>query len=86
MQVCLGMKQILDSNPQVTVAFEYSPESMRVLGFDPEALLKFFWDRKFNLYRLERKAQLIAFDHPTTAQRLSERGYLDIVAAPTALK
>ncbi|MBN8548807.1 MAG: FkbM family methyltransferase [Deltaproteobacteria bacterium] len=81
MQVCLGMKRILENNPLLTVAFEYSPDSMRSLGFDSEELLKFFRDRKFNLYRLERGAHLSPFDDGATAARLRNRGYIDVIAS-----
>ena len=33
--VCEGMKQTLADNPDVVVAFEYTPDSMIELGFDP---------------------------------------------------
>lgn len=81
LQVCRGMTRTLDSSPHASVAFEYSPESMLALGYSAEELLQFFIDRKFHLYRLERKALLVPFDDPSTSRRLQERGYIDVIAS-----
>lgn len=60
--VCEGMREIIDANPQLAVALEYAPESMRELGFDAADLLAFFDERGFSAQLIERSGALRPFD------------------------
>ena len=54
--VCEGMRKTLERFPLLCVAFEYAPDGMRELGFDPSALLEFFRSAGFHLHILTRSA------------------------------
>jgi FkbM family methyltransferase len=80
LEVCEGMKGTLARNDNVTVAFEYSPESMKELGFSPRKLLEFFLDRGFQLYLLDRKAELSLLSAERLTTQLQSRPYTDLLA------
>ena len=54
--VCEGMKQTLEKFPLLSIAFEYAPDGMRELGFEPAALLQFFRSAGYQLHILTRRA------------------------------
>jgi FkbM family methyltransferase len=83
--VCWGMAKTLEKNPNAIVAFEYGPEPIRTLGFKPEALLAFFRDRNWNLYRLERNAKITPFPDVDSENCIAERGYIDLIASSRKL-
>ncbi len=53
MAVCQGMVATLEANPAAVVCLEYSPDSMRTLGFEPTALLDWFRQRGYSLRALD---------------------------------
>ena len=76
--VCRGMVQTIESNPDIAVAVEYSPEHLVELGFEPVQLLRFFKDRGFNAYALSRHRSgpvVRAWDWET----MDLEGYMDIL-------
>lgn len=81
LEVCEGMKGTLARNENVCVAFEYSPESMKELGFSPRKLLEFFLDRGFQLYLLDRKADLSLLSAERLTMQLQSRPYTDLLAS-----
>lgn len=84
-KVLQGCSKIIEQNPAIVIAMEFCPEASRELGFDPEFQLSFFESRGFNLYFLNRRNGLRAFDRRTLPQELGERGYCDIVASRALL-
>ena len=84
-KVLRGCEETLTANPNVVVAFEFSPDAARELGFDPEFQLAFFRDRGFNLFSLSRRDGLRAFNREEINSLVRERGYCDIVASRSAL-
>jgi len=71
----------LEKNPNVVVAFEYSPSAAAELGFEAETQLAFFLDRCFNLYSLSRREGLKPFSRAELPRLLGDRGYCDLVAS-----
>ena len=47
--VCEGMQQTLERFPGLRVCFEYSPEGLVELGFEPEKVLEFFRIRNYRI-------------------------------------
>ena len=84
-KVLRGCEQTLAANPNIVVAFEFSPGAARELGFDPEFQLSFFLERGFNLYSLSRRHGLRPFSRQEVQSLVSEIGYCDIVASRTPL-
>lgn len=81
--VCVGMEQTLQANPNAVVAFEYCAEAMNDLGYKPAELLRFFKDKNFHLYALQRGARLtlLGDDHAL----LTSCAYIDIIATKQKL-
>lgn len=57
-----GMKKTLEKNPNVTVVFEYSPHTMKQLGFAPTELIQDLKEQGFTMQVLNRDGSLSAFD------------------------
>ena len=76
--VCEGMQQTLQAFPQVCVAFEYAPDGMRELGFDPAALLQFFRKAGYQLYILTRRGLQPAGDDAAIDFAAKRSGYVDV--------
>jgi len=83
--VCEGMKQTLEKCPGVTVAFEYAPDGMRELGFDPMALLHFFRARGFQLHILTRSGIEAPANDGSINAATERPGYVDVLCSRKAL-
>jgi len=80
--VCRGMRETLDTNPDVIVAFEYTPEAMLSLGFEAAELLDLFRGRGFSLFHIVHESgQLRPLAGAITDVRgLNRRGYVELLA------
>jgi FkbM family methyltransferase len=83
--VCEGMGQTLQKFPDLCVAFEYDPEGIRELGFDPAKLLEFFRSAGYNLYVLSRAATTSAADNRSIDQLAEKEGYVDLLCSRKTL-
>jgi FkbM family methyltransferase len=83
--VCEGMKETLEKSPRLCVAFEYAPEGMRELGFDPAAVLHFFRAEGYKLYALSRKGIHAAPDDLLIADTAEHSGYVDLLCSKSPL-
>lgn len=82
--VCVGMVDVLDANPEITVTVEYSPDHLEALGFEPTSLLSFFRERQFHPYVLSRRrsgAVMRAWDWRT----MDAEGYMDVLFSRRSL-
>ena len=82
LSVCQGMKKTLEENENVTITVEYDPAGMQELGFDAQELLKFFEDRKFLLYLLDRRGigvRICSSDN--LGEHFDGKGYIDLIAS-----
>jgi FkbM family methyltransferase len=79
--VCEGMKKTLEKFPLVTVAFEYAPEGMQELGFDPAALLQFFRSAGFQLYILSRSGLKLSAGDEAINFSAQRSGYVDVLCS-----
>jgi FkbM family methyltransferase len=77
--VCEGMRQTLEKFPELRVAVEYEPESIRELGFQPAALLRFFRAAGYQLYILSRGGIDPAPEDGLIAQAAERSGYVDLL-------
>jgi FkbM family methyltransferase len=84
-KVLRGCEGTLSKNPNAVVAFEFSPDAARELGFSPDLQLAFFRDRGYHLYSLSRADGLKHFKDSDLPQLLGGRGYCDIVASRASL-
>lgn len=84
-KVLRGCEATILRNPNIVVAFEYSPDSAKELGFSPELQLSFFLERGFKLYSLSRADGLRPFSHDALPQLIGDRGYCDLVASRSPL-
>lgn len=79
--VCEGMRQTLEKFPQLCVAFEYAPDGMRELGFEPAALLHFFRKAGYQLYFLTRNGLRPALDDASINLIAQRSGYVDLLCS-----
>jgi FkbM family methyltransferase len=79
--VCLGMQQTLVENPDVAIAIEYAPAAMVDLGFEPQELLQFFQTRNYLIYILNLKGHLTPASPDLIQQKVTERGYVDLICS-----
>ncbi len=78
--VSQGMERLMSRTPGLVVAFEYSDETTRAFGYEGSELLRFYEDRGFTLYVLERGGRLHAATPERIADWESRHGYADILA------
>ena len=83
--VCEGMRQTLANFPQLTVCFEYAPEALRELGFEPAALLRFFHTGGYRLHVLTRSSINLAEEDAQIEKLAEENGYVDLLASRNQL-
>jgi FkbM family methyltransferase len=83
--VCEGMRKTLEKFPGLGIAFEYAPEGMRELGFEPSALLGFFRSAGYQLYILTRAATTFAVDNQAIELAAERTGYIDILCCKKSL-
>jgi FkbM family methyltransferase len=79
--VCEGMRRTLEKFPSLCVAFEYAPDGMRELGFEPLALLEFFRSAGYQLYILTRAATTLASDNQAIDLAVERSGYVDLLCS-----
>ena len=58
LEVCAGMENTIQGNPDIRVAVEYMPSAMEELGYEGSNLLAWFRDRGFDFKRICRDGQL----------------------------
>jgi FkbM family methyltransferase len=83
--VCEGMRKTIEKFPSVCIAFEYAPDSMRELGFEPRALLDFFRSADFHLHILTRSATKLASDNQAIDLAAERSGYVDLLCSKKVL-
>ncbi len=75
LQVVTGLARTLDSNPGITVMFEWSPGQIEMVGDDPRALLKLMRKHGFRFRLMERglapvsDAELLEVHHGNVVAR-----------------
>ncbi len=79
--VCEGMRGTLERFPSLCVAFEYAPDGMRELGFDPAALLDLFRSAGFHLHILTGSATTYSRDTKAIELAAERTGYVDILCS-----
>lgn len=79
--VCEGMRKTLERFPLLCVAFEYAPNGMRELGFEPSALLEFFRSAGFHLHILTRSATTFSPENHAIEVAAERTGYVDILCS-----
>jgi FkbM family methyltransferase len=79
--VCEGMKQTLENFPLLSIAFEYAPDGMRELGFEPAVLLQFFRSAGYQLHILTRRAIQLAPDNGSIEAAAQHSGYVDLLCS-----
>jgi hypothetical protein len=79
------MEQLLASNPNVRVLFEFWPAGLRAANASPESLFKFFHDRDFRIHELEG-GQPRQLDTPAAlVEKLGAKRYTNLLAARDSL-
>lgn len=79
--VCLGMQQTLTANPNAAIAIEYAPDSIAELGFQPEALVQFFYDRGYLIYLLHQQGTPEPVQAGAIERIVEQRGYVDLLCS-----
>jgi FkbM family methyltransferase len=79
--VCEGMRRTLEKCPSLCIAFEYAPDGMRELGFEPLALLEFFRTAGYQLHILTRAATTLASDNQAIDLAVKRSGYVDLLCS-----
>lgn len=80
-----GMHKTLDQFPDLSIAFEYAPDGMRELGYDPSALLDFYRSAGYHLHVLTRTATTLAPDNRAIELALERSGYVDLLCSRKSL-
>jgi FkbM family methyltransferase len=83
--VCMGMQETLQKFPDLCVCSEYSPESLVELGYNPEDLLAFFWEKGYSVHILTRTSLALATDRKAIDQMAAPSGYVDLLCARRVL-
>jgi len=83
--VCEGMRKTLKRFPEMSIAFEYGPDGMRELGFEPSALLDFFRSAGYQLHILTRAATVLAQDNRAIDVAVERCGYVDLLCSKKIL-
>ena len=83
--VCEGMKHTLERFPELCVCFEYMPEALVELGFDPVKLLEFFRAKGYQLHVLTRAEMRLASDDAAIQTLLDRAGYVDLLCSRRVL-
>jgi FkbM family methyltransferase len=81
-EVCRGMERVLDANPGVAVAVEYSPPAVREQGFAPEEILAFFDRRGRRPHLIGRGGRLQPAGREEIEGIAGQRGYVDVIYLP----
>ncbi len=83
--VCQGMSRTLEKFPALPIAFEYAPDGMRELGFEPSDLLDFFRSAGYQLHILTRAVTTLAVDNQTINLASERSGYVDVLCSKKTL-
>lgn len=83
--VCEGMRKTLENFPEVVIAFEYAPDGMRELGFEPSVLLDFFRSAGYQIHILARAATRLASDNLAIDAAVERKGYVDLLCCKKVL-
>ena len=83
--VCEGMRKTIEKCPSMCIAFEYAPDGMRELGFEPSALLDFFRSAGYQLHILTRAATTLAQDNRAIELAVERSGYVDLLCSKKIL-
>jgi FkbM family methyltransferase len=83
--VCEGMRKTIEKFPAMCIAFEYAPDGMRELGFEPTALLDFFRSTGYQLHILTRAATLLAQNDRAIEVAVERSGYVDLLCSKKIL-
>ena len=83
--VCEGMRKTLEKFPQMAIAFEYAPDGMRELGFEPPVLLDFFRLAGYRIHILTRAATRLAPDNREVDAAVERKGYVDLLCSKKVL-
>ena len=75
------MRETLKRFPDVCVCFEFSPEALTELGFDPAQLLEFFRAKGYRIYILNRDSLKPLSDLATIESMLGSAGYVDLLCS-----
>lgn len=74
-----GMRQTIEENPQMVIAFEYCPEEIIELGYDPADLFALLKNYGFCFSLVEKGKSPVALDLEKLDKITNERGYIDIL-------
>ena len=83
--VCEGMRKTVEKFPAMWIAFEYAPEGMRELGFEPSKLIDFFRSAGYKLHILTRAATTLAEDNRAIDVAAERSGYVDLLCSKRVL-
>lgn len=81
--VCKGMIDTLDRNPNAVISFEYCPDILGELGFNPISLLHFFQKRGYLFFSLNKKNIIEKLD--VTKLEMKSYDYVDILCSKNNL-
>ncbi len=79
--VCEGMRKTLEIFPEMAIAFEYAPDGMRELGFEPSLLLDCFRSAGYQIHILTRAATRLAPDNRAIEAAVERTGYVDLLCS-----
>jgi FkbM family methyltransferase len=83
--VCEGMRRTIEKFPEMCIAFEYAPDGMYELGFEPRALLDYFRSAGYQLHILNRAATTLATDNKAIDLAVKHSGYVDLLCSKKIL-
>ena len=79
--VCQGSEETLQRFPDATLCVEYSPESLRDLGFEPRELLHFLRSRGYHIYLLTPGKLALAHNDAEIESFTASAGYVDLLCS-----
>lgn len=75
-----GMKNVIEENRRLAVAFEYHEPSAKAWGYDAAALTGFYAERGFEIFVLTHGGELLKASAEEIARVHQHRGYVDLIA------
>lgn len=78
-EVCRGMRRILERRPAPGLAVEHSPRDALALGFEADAVPTYLGALGYSLHLLRRDGSLDAWPSNPARALLARRGYVDLL-------
>lgn len=82
-EVLRGAEHLIESNPRMSIYFEFDPQMLKSYGHQPTVILEWLGAKGFSLFEVSRGGDLIPFRLPIPDDGDVPGGYWDLLAVRT---